>query len=168
VASNYTYIAAFSADAKGRASLRYRDQGNGQSLGKGKGVLPAALTPVSGLQELAIANTSTQTLLRAVLTAPDKLSYLVKRDLSTDEVGATLRINANQQRAKLKLVAAELNPSNNYYLVLNGSVTETIAPDSRGRLVIDRTFIDPLEVLHLTSLSIWDVNTNVVIHTTLP
>lgn len=168
VASNYTYVTSFSADSKGRAALRYRNQGNGQSLGNGKSVLPAALSPVSGLEELVIADPSTQAVLRADLRTPDKLSYLVKRDLSTDKVGASLRLNANQQKAQLKLAVAGLTPTADYYLVLNGSVTETNAPDSRSRLVINRTFTDPLDALRLTSLAIWDVNTNVVIHTTLP
>jgi hypothetical protein len=166
--TNYTFVTDFDSDSKGKAKLRYVNQGNGQSLGRGKQPLSALLDPVSGLGEIVITDSATQTVAVAKLTEPDKLSYLVKRDLSTSDYPASLRLKANQETATLKLVVSGLQATNDYWLALNGEVTETNAATADGKLVIDRRFDDPLEVLNLKSIELLDTTTNAVISTTLP
>jgi hypothetical protein len=167
--TTFTNVAEFSTDAKGRAALRYRQLGNGKSVGHGKLPLPDLLDPVSLVRELRICSSvSTQAVLNADLTAPDKLQYLIKRDLSTDGVAATLRIKSNLKKTQFKLPASGLSPANDYRLVLNGSVVETYPADSKGRLVIDSPLEIPAEILDLRSVALWDSASIVVLSTTLP
>jgi hypothetical protein len=165
--TNITFATSFTSDARGNASLRYVTQGNGRSLGRGKQVLPDELNPVTSLGTLVVVDASTQGVAHADLMAPDKISYLVKRYLSTNEVAANLRIKANQNHATIKLSVAGLVGDDDYVLVLNGMAAETNAASS-GRLVIDRRFDDPLEVIRLRNLSLYDTQTNVVLTTDLP
>ena len=166
--TNLTKVAEFGTDAKGRAALRYRRLGNGHGLGHGKSPLPDLLNPVSLVRALAICNSSTQAVLTADLTSPDKLQYLVKRDLTANAVTASLRINSNQRRTQFKLLTAGLTPANDYHLVLNGGVAETFTADSKGRLVINSPLEIPTEILDLRSVALRDSASNVVLSTTLP
>ena len=166
--TNLTKIADFSTDAKGRAYLYYRQLGNGKSLGRGKLPLPETLDPVSLVRWLGIFNSSTQEVLTADMTFPDRLQYLIKRDLSFNTVSASLRIQANVNRTQFRLLAAGLNPSNDYLLVLNGGVMETYTADAKGRLVIKAPLEIPTEILNLRSVALWDSASNIVVSTTLP
>ena len=166
--TNLTKVAEFSTDASGRAALYYRQRGNGQGLGRGKSPLPDVLNPVSLVRALGIFNSSTQAVLTADMTAPDKLQYLIKRDLSTTAVSASLRIKSNLRQTQFKLLTAGLTPANDYLLVLNGGVVETYTADDKGRLVIDSPLEIPTEILDLRSVALWDSASNVVLSTTLP
>jgi hypothetical protein len=166
--TNLTKVAEFTTDSKGRAALYYRQLGNGKSLGRGKSPLPGALDPVSLVRELGIFNSNTQAVLSADMTAPDKLEYLIKRDLSTNAVAASLRIKANLKHTQFKLLASGLSPANDYLLVLNGGVAEACTSDSKGRLSIDSPLEIPTDILDLRSVALWDTASNVVLRATLP
>jgi hypothetical protein len=166
--TNLTRIADFSTDAKGRASLLYRHLGNGHGLGRGKLPLPDALNPVSLVRELAIFNANTQAVLTADMTAPDKLEYLIKRDLSTNSVVASLQIKANQKHTQFKLQASGLNPANNYLLVLNSGLPQAYTTDAKGRLLIKSPMETPTDILDLRSVALWDSASNSVLSATLP
>jgi hypothetical protein len=170
--TNLTQVTEFTTDDNGNAALRYRKNGNGQGngLGKGKSALPNALNPVSSIRELTIQNTGTQAVavLTADLTSPDKLQYLVKRDLSTSTVDASLRIKATTSQTQFRLIAAGLNPTNDYLLVLNGGIEETNTTDENGKLVITSLLQNPTDILDLHSVELWDSISNVVLSTTLP
>ena len=92
--TNFTHVTDLTGGADGKIALRYRrvDAGNGngsgKSLGRGKSPLPPVLNPVSNIRELAIQNASTQAVLTADFTAPDKFEYLIKRPLTNDGVDA--------------------------------------------------------------------------------
>jgi len=94
-----TAVGSFDTDANGNAALRYRDFGHGNGMGHGRLALPAALNPLSTVHGLSINNSSNQTVLSADLTSPNKLQYLIKRDLSTDTVEASLA--SKPRRVKL-------------------------------------------------------------------
>ena len=172
--TNYTQVSEFQPDAQGNASLNYRKvgsskgKGKGKGLGKGKNALPAALDPISDIRQLAISLYSTQAVLHADLTAPDKLQYLVKRNLSTNDIDATLRIKATVNQTQFRLIAAGLNPTNDYLLALNGNVVQTESTDEKGALAIDSLLTNPGDILDLHSIGLWDSSSNVVLSTTLP
>jgi hypothetical protein len=166
--TSLTLVTNFNADARGRLSAEYRDLGNGQGIGHGRLPLPSVLEPVSQVRELWIFNSATQAVLTADLTVPDRLEYLIKRDLSTNSVGALLRIQANTHMTQFRLTASGLNPTNDYLLVLNGGVVQTNSTDSKGRLVIKSLLVVPTEILQVHSLALWDNASNVVTSTTLP
>ena len=123
-------------DADGVAKIRYMSvvAGNGksQSLGRGKTPLPAELSDLSKVRQLVIAasdgTTITQELATANLEIPEHLNYLVKRDISTDDIPASLRIQANDQRGQFRLTADNLIDSAGYTLWLNGEFVPDEGP----------------------------------------
>jgi hypothetical protein len=166
--TNFVQVADFSTDSSGKAVLDYNQKNNGKGLGKKKIALPAALDPLAEIRQLGVFNSSTQAVLTADLTAPDKLQYLIKRDLSTNNVNATLRIKATTQQTQFRLMASGLNATNDYLLVLNGEVAETNSTDDNGRLAISSLLQNPADILDLRSVALWDSVSNVVLTTELP
>ena len=166
--TNLTSVGTFDTDDNGNAALHYRDFGHGNGMGHGRLALPAALNPLSTVHGLSINDGSNQPVLIADLTSPNKLQYLIKRDLSTDTVDATLRIKAMTSQTQFRLNASGLMPTNDYLLVLNGSVVQTETSDSKGSLAIKSLVANPVEILDLTSVALWDSSSNVVLSTTLP
>ena len=158
---------SFTTDTNGGAKLQYRSQGNGHGLGHGKSALPAALDPLSAISQLDVFNTSTQAVLTADMTMPDQLQYLIKRNLSTSTVDASLRIHATTAQTQFDLKASGLNATNDYLLVVNGAVVETNTADSNGKLDINSLPISG-SILSVSSLQLWDASSNVVLTTTLP
>src|SRR5262245_38737819 len=164
-----TSVPQFDTDDHGRAAFDFRKQGNGNGgMGHGKSALPDELDPLSQIRELAVFNGSTQAVLRADLTAPDQLQYLIKRDLSTNGVSASLRIKATTSQTQFRLTASGLNVTNDYLLVLNGGIVQTNSTDARGRLTISALLADPGDILDLHSVALWDSASNVVLSTELP
>jgi len=159
----------FTTDSNGAAALQYRSQGNGNGNGHGHGrvSLPSAFNPVSSVAQIAVMNSSTQAVLSADMTSADSLQYLIKRNLSTGTVDASLRIHATGDQTQFRLLASGLNATNNYLLVLNGNVAQTYAADTNGDLQITSL---PFSggILTLNSLALWDASSNVVFTTQLP
>ena len=130
--------------------------------------VPAALTPISNVRELAILDAANQTILDANLTAPNKFEYLLKRDFSTDSVEALLQINANSQNAQVGVAASGLLPTNSYSLALNGAIVAMDDSDARGRLHLAFQLDQPLDIFSLQSVAIVDSATNVIASSNLP
>lgn len=171
-ATNLTTVTNFTTDASGNASLQYSSKGNGHGGGNGHGKgnkssLPDSLNPVSSIQELDVFNTSTQAVLSADLTMPDKLQYLIKRDISSGGVSAGLRIKATASQTQFRLTGSGLPATNDFYLVVNGGIVQTNASDANGKLNIT-SLNSTLPVLQVNSLQLWDTSSNVVVGTTLP
>jgi hypothetical protein len=167
--TNLTSVSDFTTDSRGRANLSFRNLAIGKKLDHGQSPLPASMDPVSHLRSFAVFDTNTLTvLLSADLTAPNHLEYLIKRDLSTNGITATLRIQANNQSARVRVSARGLAATNDYYLVLNDGIVVTNTTDIHGRLELGSVLITPLDVLDLRSVSVWDTGNNVVVSTTLP
>ena len=166
--TNLTLVTNFNSDSRGRLSVEYRDLGNGHGVGHGRLPLPAVLDPVSQVREVSIFNSATQAVLTADLTVPDRLEYLVKRDLSTNKVDALLRLHANTHATQFRLTASGLNPTNDYLLVLNGGVVQTNSTDKKGRLVIKSLLENPTDILQVRSMALWDSASNLVLSTSLP
>lgn len=160
---------SFTTGPSGSANLKYRSMGNGHDggLGHGKSQLPSAFNPVSSVSQIDVMNSSTQAVLTADMTMPGSLQYLIKRNLSTSTVDASLRIHATTSQTQFKLSASGLNATNNYLLVLNGAVAQTYTAGTNGHLQITSL---PYSggILTLNSLALWDASSNVVFTTQLP
>jgi hypothetical protein len=167
--TNLTFVSDFTTDGRGRANFDFRDLGNGHGIGHGKLPLPSAMDPVSALRSFAVLDTNTQAVLLSTdLTVLNHLQYLIKRDLSTHGITATLRIQANNQSARLSVAARGLAATNDYLLVLNGGIVQTNTTDARGRLEMRTTLVNPPDILDLRSVIVSDTSSNVVLSTTLP
>jgi hypothetical protein len=172
--TNATYVSGLTTDANGALVVRYRQQANGRGQGYGNGrlPLPAVLDPLHRVRELAVANANTQVVASADLTLPDKLHYLIKRGLTNDGVDldaeALLRINASSRQARLRLWTVGLEPGTNYWLALNGDAWRPLATDERGRAYFSEVLEPDNPVLRIHELSIWNSESNSVLHTTLP
>jgi hypothetical protein len=170
--SNITSVVEFTADAKGHARLDLRDNGQGTGMGtngvKGKLPLPADWEPVSTISALAIVDTNGQTVLTADLTTPEKLEYLVTRDLSTNTVKAKLQINAHTHKALVRVTASGLTPNAAYSLALNGTVAQTGNADKKGKLKLETELPNATDILALQSVALLDDGGSEVVSTTLP
>ncbi|MBI3853346.1 MAG: hypothetical protein HY298_24125 [Verrucomicrobia bacterium] len=179
--TNFTFVTQFDTDTNGAAAFHYQKNSSnqGQGQGKGKTPLPTVLNPISNIRELAIANTTTQivlvttqVVLRADLTAPDKLQYLVKRKLTNDgadpDAEGTLRIKATENFVQFHLQAERLDPSTNFLLVIYGNVVSTNASDANGELRIDGLPAGVPDILDIHSVAIWNSASNSVLSTLLP
>jgi hypothetical protein len=166
--TNATQVTNFASDAKGRAILLYRQFGNGHGMGHGRMPLPASLNPVSDVRTITIADTNSQAILSADLTMPNRLEYLIKRDISSNSVDASLRIHGTTRQTQFRLLANGLNPTNDYLLVLNGGIVQTNSTDKKGRLVIRSLLENPGDILDVHSVALWDTASNVLVSTTLP
>jgi len=96
------------------------------------------------------------------------LQYLIKRDLSTDTIEASLRIKATTSQTQFRLVASGLTPTTDYLLALNGGVVQTNTTDAKGSLAIKSLLENPGDILDIRSVALWDSASNVVLNTTLP
>jgi len=168
--TNSTSILEFSTDREGKASVEFREKGKSKSDGKGhiRQALPAALNPVSGIRELTVLDINEQAVLTADLTSPDKLEYLLKRDLSTGSIKASLQIKGKANKGQVQLGASGLSANSEYSLALNGSVAQTGTTDEHGKLNLRTEMDHPLDILALQSVTLTDSASNVVVSTTLP
>ena len=166
--TNIVDITPFTTDAKGNAILEYVSRGNGHGGGKYSEALPDSLNPVSLIREVDIADTNLQAVLTADLSSPDRLQYLVKRDLSTNDVNSSLLIEANGRKTHFRLLSTGLTPNTDYQLVFNGKIVQTNKSNGKGRLDIHALTDTPPYILDVRSVELWDGSSNVVLQTELP
>jgi hypothetical protein len=180
--TNLTSGVTFTTDAEGNASINLEDKGhnnNGHGHGHGhayghnkpghmKDTLPAALEPVGHIHELVVLdNTGTNVVLTADFTTASSFQYLVKRNISSETVNAELRIIANPGKAQIRLSASGL-AAGDYTLLLNDTAAATQTADDHGRVDIRTELTNPADILSVSSVSLIDAGTNVVVSTTLP
>lgn len=171
VGDNTNLVTQFTTDAGGAAVFNYVQKNTGKASPHGD-PLPNELDPVSSILALQVVNASTQTVLNADFTVPDKLQYLVKRNMTNDGVdndaAASLRIKSNGSSVQFRLRASGLDASATYFLAINGSIAETETTDANGGLNLTSLPGGAPDVLDITSLAIWNVSSNSVLSTTLP
>lgn len=178
--TNLTSVVSFTTDAEGNASIDLEDKGhndNGHGHGHAYGhdkhghtkdTLPAALEPVGHIHELVVLDdTGTNVVLTADFTTANCFQLLVKRNISNDTVNAELRIIANRGKAQVRLSASGL-AAGDYTLLLNDTAAETQTADDHGRVDIRTQLANPADILSVSSVSLVDAGTNVVVSTTLP
>jgi hypothetical protein len=176
--TNLTSGVTFTTDSEGNASINLEDKGhnnNGHGHAYGhnkpghtKDTLPAALEPVGHIHELFVLdNTGTNVVLTADFTTASSFQYLVKRNISSDTVNAELWIKANADKAQFRLLASGL-AAGDYTLLLNNTGAQTQTADDHGRVDIRTELANPADILSVSSVSLVDAGTNVVVSTTLP
>jgi len=176
--TNLTSVVSFTTDADGNASIDLEDKGHnnnghGHAYGHNKhghvnDTLPAALEPVGQIHQLFVLDsTGTNVVLTADFTTASSFQYLVKRNISSDTVNAQLRIIANPGKAQIRLSASGL-AAGDCTLLLNDTATETQMADDHGRVDIRTELENPADILSVSSISLIDAGTNVVVSTTLP
>ena len=182
--TNLTTGISFTTDAEGNASVNLEDKGhnnNGHGHGHGHGhayghnkpghtrdSLPAALEPVGQISELFVLDsTGTNVILTADFATATSFQYLVKRNISSDTVNAELWIKANTDKAQFRLLASGL-AAGDYTLLLNDAAAVTQSADEHGRVDIRTSLANPADILSVSSVSLIDAGTNVVVSTSLP
>ena len=167
------YVSPLHTDTNGTAALRLRHLGSGKGHGvTRKNNLPVAIQPVSRVQQIIISDNATQAVLAADATLPDSMQYLVKRPLQNDGLNpgarGSLHLHATTNFTHFRLRVSGLPPSTQYYLALNGMVSQTNTTDTAGHVDIMSWLIVPTEVLDVRSVALWDTSSNSVLSTTLP
>ena len=169
--TNLVAVGEFTTDSAGSAVLDYVKKIHGKAS-PGGDLLPAGLDPISKLRSLEISVGGTQTVLSADITTPDTLQYLIKRAMTKDGVdtdaAASLRIKSNGSSDQLRIRASGLDSTNTYFLAINGAVADTLASDADGRLDVTAWPAGSPDALDVTSLAIWNSESNSVLSTTLP
>jgi hypothetical protein len=179
-ATNLTSAITFTTDADGKAAINLEDKGhnnNGHGHGHAYGhnkhgnlkdTLPAELEPVGQIQQLFVVdNTGTNVILTADFTTASSFQYLVKRNISSDTVNAELWIKAKADKAQIRLLASGV-AAGDYTLLLNDTAAQTQTADDHGRVDIRAELANPADILSVSSVSLIDAGTNVVVSTTLP
>ena len=167
--TNAIPVEEFTADGKGRVRLNYMTRGQGSG---GKNPLPDELTPLTDVHSLGIENSSTQTVAYAWMADAEQYQVLVKRNLTVEDTNGTaagsISLIANQNKVNFRMLAGGLSVSNDYHLVLNSEVVNTVTANNDGRLEIKSWPSNAPAILELRSLSLRDSSSNVVLSTTLP
>ena len=166
-----TSVTEFLTDSKGAARISYSDKSQGNSgaarARAGKLPLPSALNPLRDVSELDIVNGSSQVILRADLTDPDKLQYLFKRRLdNTGFIAAaegSLQIKATTASTKFRLKASGLVPSTNYVLTINGTAAQTVTSSGSGELDLKALPPGAPDVLDIHSVGLTDTTGNLIL-----
>ncbi|MDD5141681.1 MAG: ice-binding family protein [Verrucomicrobiales bacterium] len=167
--TNVTDIAAFTTDKKGGVTVAYMNTGQGKSNKKGH-VFPEALDPLCNIRELDIVDGSSNAVLSAVLSNPDKGQYMVKN--SMDNVGflpaavGDFRIKANSKSTQFLLKVSGLTAETDYSLAINGEMAQTYTSDSSGKLTVNSLPTNSPSVLEIQTLALTDGSgTNLVLIT---
>jgi len=170
--TNLTAVTNFSTDDSGNATLQYGAPGRGRNTNNAP--VPDVLNPLRDVWSLAVGTIVTNVLsvdtnivLSADLSAAQQFQYLVKRDISSTNVTANIRIKANPAQAQFRLNASRLSPSTGYILAVNDAFNQTLTSDANGRLNFT-TNPDPTQILGVHSVALWDSASNVVVSATLP
>ena len=164
-------VGTVTSDGQGRVRLSYMKKGQGG--GNPRKALPPELDPVSNVLGVGLQETvNTQTVAFAWISSSSNFQYLVKRNLTSTDEGATpagsISLKANGQNVNFRLLADGLTGGDTYHLALNSNVVETVTADADGTLELNGWPGGAPGVLELQSLSLWDATNNVVLGTLLP
>lgn len=168
--SNVVEVVEFTANQEGHAKidLRSKEKKEKSEPGEVRAGLPAELSPITSIENLAIVDAAGQTILTSDLNGLHKLHVVFKRSLENGEVQGKLYVHAHAKKAKVKLHASGLTPETEYSLALNGGVAGTAISNPKGKLVLHVELVNPLDVLSLETIELLDADGNVLLSTTLP
>jgi len=168
-ATSATNVASFTTDRKGAFSVTYEDKSQGKSSLHTE-PLPALLDPLCGVRELNIINGSLTTVLRGILTNPNRGNYLVNQPLTNPGFlpGAkgNLLIHAGDRSTEFTLQASGLTPRTVYNLTLNDETVQANVSDKAGRLDLKKLPNWAPDVLDIHMIALTDsTGINVVLTT---
>jgi hypothetical protein len=167
------YVTNVTANARGLGSLRFLNRGeSNKPLGRGRLALPDGLNPVSSIGQLIVTDSSTQAVLTASFDANGKLQYLVKKHMENEgldeDADAVLRVKVNTQSCQTRLVAVNLDPSTDYLLAVDGWPCKQLTTTSTGKLVDTQMFGNPMQMLDVDTIEIWNTSSNAVLSFVMP
>lgn len=173
VETNYAEVVQFQTDARGSAVLRYRElfDGNGKDLGTASGFkpLPPGISNLTSVTALAVANASTQVVLSADLTVPDRLQYFVKKQMESPYgAGGLVQIWSTARRGFMRLQALNLMPTNTFHLALNGGIVSDFVSDAKGRWRHHASLTPFASPLNLKAVELVGTNLVGILWTELP
>jgi hypothetical protein len=173
-------VASFDADEDGEASLKlkhlgHKDHPNKKFPGPG-------FDPLSDVLALEVRNDADAIVLKADLSSPDKLGYLVKRRLENDgpdedaEGRLFMKDKGTSSRFRLKVANLDLAPSADYRLAINCDdvsaldceYVEVFTADEDGKLDVKELPGTPPAPFQMTDVSLVDGSDDVVLSTELP
>jgi hypothetical protein len=157
-----TNLTDFTTDSKGRIKLSLSNSGAKKSV-----PLPAGFGPLTEITEVDIVNTNAQAVLTATSDQTTQMKYLLKKDVSTNNVSGTLQLSASTKSEKFNLSLKGLTPSTDYVLVLNGNSVQTNTASAKGVLKITSAPNAP-SVLDLNSVALTDTSATTILSTTVP
>jgi hypothetical protein len=164
--TNSTSVTEFTTDSNGAFTVTYVKKAQGKASAGGQ-PLPEALNPLENVRELDILNGNAETVLRADLTDPDKLQYLVKRLMDNAGVvpaaAGSLHIKATTTSTKFLLRASGLTPGTDYVLTINGNAAQTNTTDSAGNLNLKILPGGSPNILDIHALALTDTAGNLVL-----
>ena len=150
-----TNLDDFTTDKKGAAKLSFQNNGGSKKTTP----LPPEIGPLSGLTEVDIVNSNTVVVLAASSGEVTQIQYMVKKDITSNNVPATINVSASTKSAKFNLTASGLTPSTDYILVLNGSPVQTNTATAKGGLKINSAPA-PADILSLNSVALTDTSSS--------
>jgi hypothetical protein len=173
-------VASFDTDSNGQASLKLKHLGH-KDHPRNKFPGPG-FDPLSDVLALEVRNDGDEIVLDADLSAPDKLSYLVKRRLDNEGVDTDaegrlfMKDKGKSSRFRLKVTDLDLAPSADYSVAINCndvSVLEceyvaAFTADEDGKLDIKGLPGTPPAPFQMTDVSLVDGSGDVVLSTELP
>jgi len=167
--TNAVHVVSLPTDRRGRNNLSYLSNGQGRG---GKNPLPDALNPLTNVRSIGVENASTQTVAYAWIADAEKFQYIVKRNLTPEDMNGSaagsVSLIANHRHLNFRLLAGGLAATNRYHLALNSNIVSTVQTGDDGRVQIRDWPANAPAVLELRSLSLLDESSNVVLHTRLP
>jgi hypothetical protein len=167
--TNAVPVASLTVDRRGRSHLSCLSRGQGHGS---QNPLPDELNPLTNVRSIGVENSSTQTVAYAWIADAGKFQYIVKRNLTPEDMNGTaagsVSLIANHRHVNFLLLAGGLAATNDYHLALNSNIVSTVRTGDDGRLQIKDWPANAPAVLELRSLSLLDGSSNVVLHTQLP
>jgi hypothetical protein len=150
-----TVLTNFTTDRRGSFSVSYWKRTKGTSRGQ---PLPGDVDPITNLRELDVTNAGGAIVLQAMVVNPDRISYLVRRNM--DNTGliptaiGTLQISGSHQSTHLRLAATGLTPLTEYLIAINGNVVATNTSDTRGRVTLAKLPVGSPNFMDIQSVSL--------------
>lgn len=167
-ASGPARVEEFTTDRQGAVVIVYSKNSSGRAIG-GTQLLPALLDPICNVRELQVVNSSSQIVLRAILSAPSRKHYVVARPLENSgfifSAAGTLQIKAATRTVRFRFLASGLAPATDYILFANGGAGQILTSDRAGKLkltTLPQGFSNPLDIY---ALALSDTNGNLVLST---
>jgi len=161
-----TSVAVFTTDRRGGAVISYTKNRLGRA-NPGTHLLPGSLDPICNVREIDVVDGGDQTVLRALMSAPQGRHYIVAGSLLNSGLisaaAGTLRITASTRTVLFRLLASGMAPATDYVLSVNGNAVQTLTSDAAGKLklaVLPQGISNPLDI---HTLAVTDRSGNLVL-----